>query len=199
MTDLFEEKAKDWDKRERIQKLSSAIGGCILQNVALNASMQVLDFGAGTGLIASQIAPRVAQITAVDISEAMLEKLQKKAELKGRVSTICQDITVTPLDVQFDLIVSAMAMHHVEDTTGMVTTFAQHLKPGGKIALADLDTEDGTFHAPGTEGIFHPGFDRTEFEKLLNLKGFKNIQFFNAHTVVSESGSYPIFLVTASI
>jgi 2-polyprenyl-3-methyl-5-hydroxy-6-metoxy-1,4-benzoquinol methylase len=199
MTDLFEEKAKDWDKRERIQKLSSAIGGCILQNVALNASMQVLDFGAGTGLIASQIAPRVAQITAVDISEAMLKKLQQKAELKDRVSTICQDITVTPLDAQFDLIVSAMAMHHVEDTTGMVTTFAQHLKPGGKIALADLDTEDGTFHAPGTEGIFHPGFDRTEFERLLNLKGFKNIQFFNAHTVVSETGSYPIFLVTASL
>ena len=198
MSDLFEEKAQDWDKRERIQKLSSAIGACIMKHVRLNSTMQVMDFGAGTGLIASQLAPLVAQITAVDISESMLQKLLQKPELKNKVTVACQDITVKPLGVQFDLIVSAMAMHHVEDTPHLFATLAQHLKSGGQLALADLDSEDGTFHAHGTEGIFHQGFDRLELANLSRASGFKEVQFFDAHTVVSENGSYPVFLLTAS-
>jgi len=40
-----------------------------------------MDFGAGTGLITSQVAPLVKKIVAVDISETMLNKLFTKPEL----------------------------------------------------------------------------------------------------------------------
>ncbi|NIV32583.1 MAG: methyltransferase domain-containing protein, partial [Anaerolineae bacterium] len=68
------------------------------------------------------------------------------------------------LERQFDLIVSAMALHHVEDTERLLQRFHQHLSPGGGIALADLDQEDGSFHPPEVEGVFHDGFDRTALE-----------------------------------
>ncbi|MBF0274889.1 MAG: hypothetical protein HQK84_06630 [Nitrospinae bacterium] len=38
MADLFKEKSKDWDAREMIQLLSSAIGTSIIKHVSLNPS-----------------------------------------------------------------------------------------------------------------------------------------------------------------
>jgi putative AdoMet-dependent methyltransferase len=198
MTDLFKEKAKDWDANERRKQLSLAIGGAILKNVELKGEMHVMDFGAGTGLIASQIAPFVKKITAVDVSESMLAKLMDKIELKDKVETLCQDITTHPSGVAHDLIVSAMAMHHVKDTENMVKQFAAHLKPGGKVALADLDTEDGGFHTPPSEGVYHAGFDRGEFGAILERHGFKEVSFVTAYTAQRAHGAYPIFLCTAT-
>ena len=198
MADLFEEKAQDWDVNDRVRQLSAGIGGTILERVGFRPDMEVMDFGAGTGLISGQVAAKVGKITAVDISEAMLEKLSAKPELKGKVETVCQDITQQPLNRKFDLIVSAMAMHHVEDTDNLIHTFATHLKPNGKIALADLDKEDGTFHAQGAEGIYHHGFDRDALKSILEKNGFKDIEFVTAHTVSGEDKEYPVFLVTAT-
>lgn len=197
MPDLFEEKARDWDVNDMVRQLSSAIGGAILDRVALTGDMDIMDFGAGTGLISGQVASRTGTITAVDISEAMLEKLSAKPELQGKVTTVCQDITSAPLDRKFDVIVSAMAMHHVMDTDHLIETFAAHLEPGGRVALADLDAEDGGFHPEGTEGVYHQGFDRDALSGLLQKHGFRDIEFVTAHTAIKENGEYPVFLVTA--
>jgi len=197
MSDLFEEKAHDWDMNTLVQQLSSGIGQSIKNNVALNDSMQVMDFGAGTGLISGHVAPSVNKITAVDISASMLEQLAEKAELQGKVSVACQDILEQPLADQFDLIISAMAMHHVEDTKALFNTFASHLKQGGQLALADLDKEDGTFHPADIEGVFHHGFDRDELESIVLAAGFNNIAFTTAHIVNKEEKQYPVFLLTA--
>ena len=197
MSDLFKEKAQDWDVNDVVLQLSSGIGQAILDNVNLHNDMQVMDFGAGTGLVSGHIAPEVKKITAVDISESMLQQLAEKPELQGKVDVVCQDILEKALNQQFDLIVSAMAMHHVEDTVKMMQRFAEHLQEGGELALADLDKEDGTFHPPGIEGVYHDGFEREELEKLMVNAGFNNIKFVTAHTVDKEGKPFPIFLVTA--
>lgn len=198
MSDHFNEKAKDWDANEMVNQLSSAIGPLILDQITLEAHMQVMDFGAGTGLISSHIAPFVNKITAVDISAAMLEKLVAKPELQGKVEAVCQDITARPLAAQFNLIISAMALHHVEDTAKLIQTFSEHLLSGARVALADLDSEDGTFHPQDVEGVFHHGFDRDELKTLLERYGFKDVHFLTAHTVVKDNTNYPIFLVIAT-
>ena len=198
MTDLFKEKAKDWDVSDRARQLSTGIGTAILENVVLTPNMDVLDFGAGTGLITSQIAPFVKSVTAVDVSESMLDKLRAKVELNKKVVVICQDITADPLGQKYDLVMSAMAMHHVKDTDNMLKQFSQHLKEGGQIALADLDAEDGSFHKEGTQGVFHNGLDREEYSKALVKEGFSQIRYLTAYTVIGENGSYPVFLVLAN-
>ena len=197
MTDLFEAKAKDWDANDRRTRLASAIAASILEHVRLHERMTVLDFGAGTGLIAGQIAPLVKRVVAVDTSKAMLEKLESKPELKGKVDTVCQDLLDDPLDARFDLIVSAMAMHHVKDTAKLIQIFNEHLNDSGMVALADLDKEDGSFHPADTEGVFHFGFDRGDLRTVLESHGFKQVEFFTAHTINGEEKDYPIFLVTA--
>jgi len=198
MADLFSEKAKDWDQRDHVRLLSEGIGNAIHEHVRLDTGMRVMDFGAGTGLIASRIVARVGRITAVDVSAAMLDRLAEKPELRDKVEIVCRDILDEPLDARFDLIVSAMAMHHVRDTDALLARFADQLEPGGRVALADLDAEDGRFHPPETEGVFHAGFDRSDLRARLERHGFGEIRFVTAHTVVKEQGSYPVFLVTAT-
>ena len=197
MTDLFAAKADDWDANDRRTRLAAAIGDAIVEHVPLHEGMNVLDFGAGTGLIASRIAPRVNRVVAVDTSQAMLDKLAAKAELQGKVETLRRDILDDPLDTRFDLIASAMAMHHVEDTAGLIQRFGEHLTDSGMLALADLDSEDGSFHPPNTEGVFHSGFDRDELRALLEGHGFERVEFFTAHIVKGDEKDYPVFLVTA--
>lgn len=195
MSDLFHKKATQWDGQTIPQQLSQTIGPAMIQQLKLNTEMEVMDFGAGTGLLTAHIVPLVKSITAVDISEAMLNQLAAKPEFKGKVTPVCQNILDKPLDKKFDLIISAMAMHHVHDTALMIQRFAEHLKPGALIALADLDSEDGSFHPPETEGIFHHGFDREAFTLLLQKAGFQNIEFLTAHVVEKDGRDFPIFLV----
>jgi 2-polyprenyl-3-methyl-5-hydroxy-6-metoxy-1,4-benzoquinol methylase len=197
MADLFEEKAKDWDTRPVPAQISEGVSEALTDAVDLSADLTVLDFGAGTGLIASQIAPRVKEILAVDISPAMLEQLASKDELQGKVEVFCQDIIEDPLERQADLIVSAMAMHHVEDTRALLGALFDHLVPGGRVALADLDTEEGDFHPPDIEGVYHYGFDREELGALLEEVGFTEPEFVTATDVTKDGRQYSVFLVTA--
>jgi 2-polyprenyl-3-methyl-5-hydroxy-6-metoxy-1,4-benzoquinol methylase len=198
VTDLFEDKAKDWDERPVPAQISGGVFAAIERSITLSSDATVLDFGAGTGLVCSKIAPRVARVLAVDISRAMLEKLAAKPELSGKVDIFCQDILATPLDQKADLIVSAMAMHHVEDTRALLQALFEHLVPGGQVALADLDAEDGSFHPPETEGVFHAGFARDALGKLLEEVGFHEPTFTTAVSVSKEDRHYPVFLVTAT-
>jgi 16S rRNA A1518/A1519 N6-dimethyltransferase RsmA/KsgA/DIM1 with predicted DNA glycosylase/AP lyase activity len=82
MTDLFADKAAEWDTRPLPQQLSEGIGAAIAARVTLSAEQTVLDFGAGTGLLTASISPKVASVIAVDVSPAMLERLAAKPELR---------------------------------------------------------------------------------------------------------------------
>ncbi|MAT27056.1 MAG: methyltransferase type 12 [Sandaracinus sp.] len=198
MADLFEDKAEGWDERPVPQQISQGVFAAIEANVPLSPDLAVLDFGAGTGLIAGKLAPHVERILAVDVSEAMLAQLAAKPELEGKAEVVCRDILEEPLDEKVDLVVSAMAMHHVEDTRALLSTLHAHLEDGGRVALADLDAEDGTFPPPETEGVYHQGFDREALGALLEEVGFREPRFVTACEVDREGARYPVFLVTAT-
>ena len=197
MPDLFKDKAEDFDERDLPQQLSKGIGECIVAHVELRPDMKVMDFGAGTGLVTQRIVDRVGRVTAVDVSEAMLGKLKEKEGLRGKVDVVCQDILDAPLDDRFDLIVSAMAMHHVDDTTTLIRRFWEHLRPGGRVALADLDAEPGDFHPPDAPHVHHHGFDRGAFGAALKAQGFSDVEFVNATTVERDGRTYPVFVALA--
>lgn len=197
MTDLFQDHAKEWDQRPIPAQISDAVVRGVREALPLSPSITMLDFGAGTGLLASKLAADVGRVVAVDVSRAMLEELAKKSELQGKVDVVCQDLVDTPLSRKVDVVVSAMAMHHVRDTAALLATLHAHLVPGGHLAIADLDAEDGSFHPPGTEGVFHAGFDREALGARLRAAGFSEVHFTTACEVHKEARAYPIFLVTA--
>ena len=196
--DLFAHRAHDYDERPVPQQISEGVWAALQRGVALSADWEVMDFGAGTGLICAKVAPHVRRILAVDVSRAMLDRLTEKPELAGKAEVFCHNLLEAPLGRTVDLVVSAMAMHHVEDTPALLRALWEHLKPHGKVALADLDTEPGDFHPPGMEGIFHHGFDRDALGALMEEAGFVDTQFSTACTVSRNERAYSIFLMTAT-
>ncbi len=197
MTQRFDAVASEWDKGDMRQHIAQRVFGTITSRIALNTTMLVMDFGAGTGLLSFKIAPLVHSVTGVDLASKMLEQIEAKNSAQISVKTVCQDIMTTPLETTFHGIVSSMAMHHVQDTKALFATFHAHLKKGGFVALADLEAEDGTFHSHGNEGVFHFGFEKESLRTIMEEAGFDNVRFHHAHTVVKEEGEYPIFVVTA--
>lgn len=104
---------------------------------------QVVDLGAGTGLLALALAPRVRELVAVDISERMLERLNVAAVADGvhNVETIVGDLRRLPLDDESaTLVVSNYAFHHLDDA-GKELALAEArriLRPGGRMVICDM-------------------------------------------------------------
>lgn len=199
MTQRFDKVAGEWDKGDMRQNIADAVFKTLASRIALLNTMNILDFGAGTGLLSFKIAPLVRSVTGVDLSSGMLGQLEAKNTPSVYVKPLLQDIMINPCEEKFNGIVSSMAMHHVEDTARLFETFYEHLQRDGFIAIADLEEEDGTFHAQhGNDGVHHFGFNRESLRKMIEKAGFKNVRFHNAYSVDREDGNYPIFLVTAT-
>ena len=195
--DFFAEKANDYDNEQSRTQNVSTIAQTILREVSFSKEMSVMDFGSGTGLLLSEITPYIGEITAVDISSSMNAVLKSKiADLKCSVQIVQMDLTKETLDRKFDVIISSMTIHHIEDTLALFKKFHSLLKDNGIIAIADLDTEDGSFHTEDT-GVFHFGFDRENFVEMVKNAGFQNIKIQNASTIVKPTKDYSVFLITA--
>jgi ubiquinone/menaquinone biosynthesis C-methylase UbiE len=194
--DFFAAKAAIYEQNPQRVDNVVAIGQAIKAQVALQRDMQLLDFGSGTGLLLQQIAPLVGKITAVDVSPSMNAQLRAKApDIGCQLEVLEQDLLKTPLNRQFDGIISSMTLHHIADIPALLREFHRMLKPGGFIALADLDIEDGSFHTEDT-GVFHCGFDRADITAKAQAAGFTQVQVVDASVVQKPQGQYPVFLLT---
>lgn len=194
--DYFAEKAQDYDnKNSRTQNVDN-IAQTILKQVPFSKEMKIMDFGSGTGLLLTKIAPHVNEITAIDISASMNEVLKAKVNaVDCKLNIVEMDLTKQSLDGKFDAIISSMTIHHIENVLELFKKLYSLLNDNGTIAIADLDKEDGSFHTTNT-GVFHCGFDRTDFLNIAKEAGFKDLKIQTASTVKNETGNYPIFLLT---
>jgi len=195
--DHFKHKSKSWDMSSRRVKNAKSIADLIVKNIKFDPSMEVMDLGAGTGLLSYFIAPHVSKIVAVDNSPSMLEEFKNKApEFDSDTEMIAADISKEEIDRTFDGIISSMTIHHVKDTRALFSTLYSLLNENGFIAIADLDTEDGSFHSDDT-GVFHHGFDRELLEKVAKEAGFQEIRFDLASTISKPQCDFTVFLMTA--
>lgn len=194
--DFFAAKAASYEQNPQRVDNVVAIGNAIKTQVLLNRDMQLLDFGSGTGLLLQQIAPLVGKITAIDVSPSMNAQLRAKApDIGCELEVLEQDLIHQPLQRQFDGIISSMTLHHIADIPALLREFQRLLKPGGFIALADLDLEDGSFHTEDT-GVFHCGFDRDDIAAKAQAAGFSDVRVVDASVVQKPHGQYPVFLLT---
>ena len=190
----FDERAKIWDSSERRQELANAVAKAILNEFELQKRFELLDVGAGTGLLSRRLLPYVSSITGVDTSGGMLEKF---SGLGPKAEGVLCDILSYETDRKFDGIVSSMTIHHIEDTQALFHKLHSLLKPGGFIALADLAPEDGSFHEHGNSGVYHFGFDEANLRRVAFDAGFVNVKIENIYTLEKNGKYYPIFLLTA--
>jgi len=196
--DHFKHKSKSWDMSSMRVKNAKSIADLIVKNINFNDTMAIMDLGAGTGLLTYFIAPHVSKITAIDNSPSMLlEFKNKQNEFKCKTEILEKDLSIHTIDEKVNGIISSMTIHHLENIEQLFEKFYNMLEPNGFIAIADLDSEDGSFHSDNT-GVYHYGFDRKLLEDIAKEVGFKNIHFYLASTINKPHANFTVFLMTAS-
>ena len=200
----FDKEAAAWDENPGRVKLANDVADAIIREVQPSFAMDALDYGCGTGLVTLRIQPLVRSIVGADSSTGMLGMLKLKTE-KQQITNVQTRLVDFEhggtLAGKFHLVVSSMTLHHVQDTARVFQQWYELLLPGGVLAVADLDTEDGSFHGDNT-GVRHLGFDRRHLGALLRNAGFSSVRDTTAATMVREvagggSRSFPVFLLIA--
>lgn len=114
----------------------------------LSANPRILDVGCGGGMQTVHLARESGgQVTAVDISEPLLERLQQRASREGfagNIETLCCSMDAMPFpENTFDLIWSEGAIYNMGLAEGLAN-WQRFLKPGGYIAVTEISwlTED---------------------------------------------------------
>jgi ubiquinone/menaquinone biosynthesis C-methylase UbiE len=203
MTNRFDEAALQWDEVPRRLHMAKTIGDAMIQHLNLANHQIVMDYGTGTGLIALNLRLQVGKIIAVDSSPGMLAVLTKKLHqvqitmIEPREWSVGQDAGNLG---QFDIIVSSMTLHHIKDTAAVAKAFYNLLIPGGQLAIADLDEENGEFHGD-PHAAEHNGFHHETLRTIFEQAGFTSLCFHEATTVIkalpdSREKSFTIFLMT---
>jgi ArsR family transcriptional regulator len=112
----------------------------------LDESWTVGDLGCGTGQVAASLAPFVAQIIAVDGSDAMLAEARRRLAGCDNVQVLHGDMEALPVDDgALDAAVVALVLHHLPDPGRALAETARALRPGGRILVVDMlphDRED---------------------------------------------------------
>ncbi len=198
----FDSKARQWDENPLFRERGLKLAEAIRQAVPLRRDMNALDYGCGTGLLSFPLKDALGTILLADSSSGMLEVVAGKIAAQGvtGMAPMQLDLMVDPPPTQrFDLIVTAMTLHHVPDTDHILRIFHDLLQPGGYLCIADLDQEDGSFHGPEVD--VHHGFDQADLSLRAAQAGFANLHFQTVFSIAKEHATgtrdYPVFLMTA--
>jgi 2-polyprenyl-3-methyl-5-hydroxy-6-metoxy-1,4-benzoquinol methylase len=198
----FDSKARLWDDNPVFRERGLKIAQAIRQAVPLHPRMRALDYGCGTGLLSFPLKDELGAILLADSSNGMLEVVKEKIAAQGvrNMTPLQLDLLSDPAPPErFDLIVTAMTLHHVPDTDAILRIFHDLLQPGGYLCVADLDQEDGSFHGPEVD--VHHGFDQVDLGRRATQAGFADTRFQTVFNIAKERESgtrdYPVFLMTA--
>jgi 2-polyprenyl-3-methyl-5-hydroxy-6-metoxy-1,4-benzoquinol methylase len=195
--------AATWETNPVHLERTRAIAGGIRQLVPLSREMRAMEVGCGTGLLSFALHGDVGSVLATDPSQGMIGVLEDHLRERGidNITAMRLDLAADPLPKgPFQLVFLQMALHHIPDVDGFLRTARELLDPGGWLCVADLDTEDGSFHGMGTEGV-HLGFDRSDLVHHVEDTGFQALDISTVFEIRKEvqgtERRFPIFLLVA--
>jgi len=140
---VFNRFAQDYDTQREyiIPEMRQFYGAAVWAAESEKPEPEILDIGAGTGLLSAYMLEKFPQahLILVDIAEKMLEVAQQRFD--GRLNTqyIVCDYSKGDLDGPYDIACSALSIHHLatEDKRRLFRQILSVLNPGGMFVNAD--------------------------------------------------------------
>eukprot|EP00128_Syssomonas_multiformis_P011406 Colp12_sorted_trinity150504_noHs@29350 len=176
--------AEKWDENPVVVAVAKQFNDLIKSHagITLNGA-EVMDFGCGSGLVAFDLAAQGASVAAVDLTPAMIDVVNNKIKAYGTTTVNSHCVELTSPDQlegkRFDLIVTSLAFHHVNDVEKTLELLYQFLKQGGRLLIADLEHTADTPHFHPT-AVHHTvvvhGFTESYLEEKMNAAGFTDVK-----------------------
>jgi demethylmenaquinone methyltransferase / 2-methoxy-6-polyprenyl-1,4-benzoquinol methylase len=115
----------------------------LLDAVDPHPGQRVLDVATGTGLVASGLASRGAEVVGLDQSEQMLagarRRLSQRPDLASRITLRQGEAEHLPFaDGEFDALTFTYLLRYVDDRAATMAELARVIKPGGRIGMVEF-------------------------------------------------------------
>ncbi len=134
-------RAETWDRHNDAGM--AKVAAAAIERCRLREGMDCVDLGCGTGRLALVLAQAGANVLGVDVSPAMIEKMEARARAEGLttvrgVATPIERLSLPPESV--DLVTTNYALHHLvdDDKAKVVAAAFEWLRPGGQLVIADM-------------------------------------------------------------
>lgn len=156
----FDENQKELDRLKFQAGTARQLEKHILQKAGLKSGMRVLDLACGPGIISCELARLAApgQVTGLDLSPDLLVEARKAAQSEGIDNLSFQQGNVYELDLpdnEYDFVYARFLFQHLEQPEVALAEVRRVLKPGGTVAILDIDDDWLTVHPePGTFDAF---------------------------------------------
>jgi tRNA (cmo5U34)-methyltransferase len=139
----FNRFAQEYDTQREfiIPEMRQFYGAAVWAAEAEVSEPEILDIGAGTGLMSAYMLEKFPQanLTLVDIAENMLEMARQRFAARRQTRYVVSDYSTGDLGGPYDIACSALSIHHLapEEKQLLFRRIFACLKPGGMFVNAD--------------------------------------------------------------
>jgi len=127
----------DGDKNEKLAFLNTFDESVIFKMIGDIENKKILDLGCGTGRLFKGLMRKEADLYGADISQEMLNVASKKYSKVKFVKASAYDLPFT--DDQFDIVVCAFLIVHLNDLEKAFSEVYRVLKPNGVFILTNIN------------------------------------------------------------
>jgi ArsR family transcriptional regulator len=143
----------------------------------LDETWSVADLGCGTGQVSEMLAPFVAQVVAVDESQAMLSAARKRLHDHDNVSVREGDLGALPIDDEsMDAALIFLVLHYTADPAEVLSEVYRVLKPDGRVLVVDMMPHERS-EFRNIMGHVWQGFGADELSRWAEQAGLHHLRY----------------------
>ena len=159
----------------------------------LHPESRVLEFACGTGIVTLRVAPHVAHLRAIDISDEMAARAAAKVKEAG-----LSNVEVTNTDLfdpclpqsSFDAVLAYNVLCYVEDLQQVLARIRALLKPDG-LFLSATDCLGETFTKVGLKKFWRSHTGSMPYVAFFSMKKLEEEIALAGFTVLERENLYP--------